>query len=181
MSVFFFGILPLIAFVVIDSFAGLKAGIIAAVVFALVEIIYSLAVFGTVDSLTIGTLVLVLVLGFISYKSNNSIYFKLQPVFVGVVFGSVLLVTQAMGKPLLLLLVDKYQAMLPDDLALHFSNPMIRTMFARVSGILGVGFLVHAALVAYAAFRLNNWWWLFIRGIGVYIMMIICVVIARLT
>ena len=81
-SLLLFGILPLIAFVIIDSFAGLTAGLIAGVAFAIAELIYTLVVYGTVDGLTIGSTVLILIFGFLSFKSKKDIYFKLQPVII---------------------------------------------------------------------------------------------------
>ena len=36
------GVLPLVAFVIVDSFAGLKAGLAAAVIFALLELFIAL-------------------------------------------------------------------------------------------------------------------------------------------
>jgi intracellular septation protein len=180
-STLLFGILPLLAFVVIDCFAGLRSGVIAAVIFAVAEAAYTLWEFGTIDIISIGTLALVLVFGLTSYKLNNAIYIKLQPVFLGVLFGLALLVAQFLGKPLLVTMMDKYQAMLPEDMRSHLANPAVRITMAKLSGILGYGFIMHASLVAYAAFRMSTWWWLFMRGVGVYVMMALCVLVTRAT
>ncbi len=178
-SVLFFGILPLLAFVIIDSFAGLKSGLLAAIFFALVEAIYTLVVYKTIDGLTIGSTLLVLVFGFLSFKANKDIYFKLQPVFLGVLFGLVLLVTQLLGKPLLVSMTEKYQFMFPESSRAMLVSPTFLAMLARLSGVLAWGFLIHAALVAYAAFRMNKWWWLLIRGIGLYVMMFLCMLLVQ--
>ena len=175
------GVLPLIAFVVIDSFMGLKAGLISAMLFALLETIYSLYEFGSLDELSIASLVLVCAFAVVSLKTKNSIYMKLQPVFLGLCFAAVLLVMQALGKPLLLVMLAKYDAIIPPDFRQGINQPLAKDLLARVSLILGFGFLVHASAVFYAAFRMSNWWWLVIRGVGIYAMMIICVLIARFT
>lgn len=179
-TILFFGILPLIAFAVIDSFAGLKAGLISALIFAILETVYSLIQFGTLDWLTLFSVAMVMVFALISFKTHDAIFIKLQPVFLGICFGLFFLAMEIIGKPLLLTMLDKYHELIPDAMraALNMSN--VRTLIGKVSWLLGFGFIFHAGLVAYAAFRLNKWWWLIIRGLGIYIMMIICVLLARL-
>lgn len=180
MNFILFGLLPLLAFVVIDSFLGLKAGLISAIILAVAEALYTIYEFGSLDALSIASLILVLAFGLLSLKSQNSIYMKLQPVFLGLSFGVVILILQALGKPLLPLFIEKYGAQFPDEIMVNLKNPMMHTMLSQVSFNLGIGFLLHAGLVAFAAFRLNNWWWLLIRGLGLYVMMAVCVFSARL-
>ena len=67
-SVLLFGILPLLAFVIIDSFAGLKHGILAAVLFAIAEAIYTISVYGTVDEITIASLLLSIVISIAAFR-----------------------------------------------------------------------------------------------------------------
>lgn len=178
-SALLFGVLPLVIFVLIDSFAGLKSGLLAAILFAVGELIYTLVVYKTIDELTIGSTVLVLIFGFLSFKANKDIYFKLQPVFLGLLFGLVLLVMQMLGKPLLVSMTVKYQFMFPENMREMLLSPSFLEMLGRLSGVLAWGFLIHAALIAYAAFRLNKWWWLLIRGIGLYVMMFLCMLWVR--
>ena len=106
MNFILFGLLPLFAFVVIDSFLGLKAGLVAAIVLAVAESLYTIYEFGSLDALSVASLALVLAFGLLSFKSKNPIYMKLQPVFFGLSFGVVVLVLQIMGKPLLPLFID---------------------------------------------------------------------------
>src|SRR6185437_13048650 len=104
---------------------------------------------------------------------------KLQPVFLGLCFGVILLVMQAIGKPLLLILFEKYQNLIPGELQNNINNPAVKILLARSSLILGFGFLLHAFAVLYAALRMSNWWWLFVRGVGLYVMMFLCIMLAR--
>jgi intracellular septation protein A len=174
-----FGIMPLLIFVIIDTIGGLKSGVIAAIICALAEIIYSLFVYQTIDAFSLGSGLLVLVLGFFSLRSDKPIYIKLQPVVLGLVFALVFLVLQLFGKPLLPLMVEKYQYMLPENYRSAILNPIYTAMLARLSGILGFAFLLHAGLVAYAAFYLNKWWWISIRGPGFYLVLILCMLYVR--
>lgn len=179
-SMLLFGILPLIVFVIVDSFAGLRAGVIAGVIFAIAEAAYTVVVYKTIDELTIASTVLVLVFGALSYKSKKDIYFKLQPVVLGVLLGLAFLVMQLMGKPLMVMMMQKYQFIFPEDMRAILLSPELMVMMAHLSGILGFGFLIHAALVGYSAFKMNKWWWLIIRGVGFYVMLFACAILARL-
>jgi len=179
MSSLLFGLLPLVAFVVIDNFIGLKAGLFAAIALALAEAAYTVYEFGTLDSFSIASLILVLLFGLLSLRSNNSLYIKLQPVFLGLCFGCVIIAYQIVNQPILILLCTKYKSIIPAPLQSQLQSPTMHEMLRRVSLNLGLGFLAHAALVAYAALHMSMWWWLFIRGIGLYVMMALCVVIAR--
>ncbi|HXW53511.1 MAG TPA: septation protein IspZ [Myxococcota bacterium] len=178
-STLFFGILPLLVFVVIDSFSGLRAGVVAAILFALGEAVYTLIVFQTIDNLTIGSTLLVLVFGVLSLKANNAIFLKLQPVVLGLILGVVLLVMQVLGTPLMVLMVEKYQYMVPEQYRAMVVNPVYLKMLARLSGVLGFGFLLHAALVAWSAFYTSKWWWIAFRGLGFYVMLMLCVAYVR--
>lgn len=179
-SYILFGLLPLVAFVVIDNFMGLRAGLFAAIVLALAEAAYTIYEFGALDSLSIASLILVLLFGLLSLRNNNSLYMKLQPVLLGLCFSCVIITYQIIGKPILILFFEKYGSLIPAALQSQLQNPHMHEMLGRVSLYLGLGFLLHSVLVAYAALRLSNWWWLLIRGIGLYVMMALCVVIARI-
>lgn len=175
-----FGLIPLIAFVVIDSFAGVRAGIISAVIFALIELVYTLVMYKKIDGITVGSLATVLVFGLLSYRSGSSMYFKMQPVVFGVVFGGVLLLMQAFDKPLLVILMKKYRYILPQEMRDQILQPYFLSFLKKSSLTLGWGFLIHASFVAYAALKMSNWWWLGIRGVGVYLMMFACMMVAKL-
>lgn len=178
-SLLLFGIAPLLIFVVVDSFCGIKSGVIAAIVLAVAEIMYTFIVSGTVDGFTIGSAALVLILGLASYKLENPIYMKLQPVVVGVILSLVFLVMQLAGKPLLVEIAQHYQRHMPEQMQAHLNDPRFHDLLARLSSVLGVGLLAHAALTAYAAFFLNNWWWIAFRGIGFYLVLAGCALWVR--
>lgn len=167
------------AFVLVDSFAGLKKGIMTALLFAFAELIYTLIIFKTIDGITASSFLFVVIFGVLSYRTKKAIYFKLQPVFLGLVFGLTLIVMYFFDKPLLVMLMNKYQYAMPAEYKEMVSTPIFKNLMQKLSYILGWGFLIHAGLVAYAAYRLSNYWWLAIRGIGVYIMMFLCTFIAR--
>ena len=179
LSLLLFGVLPLVAFVIIDAFFGLKAGLISAILLALIETLYSIYEFGGLDYISFISLFLVCLFAFFSFKSQSPLFMKLQPVFLGVCFGLIFLIMQALGKPLLIILFGKYENLIPQELQQKLSSPDAILLLSRASLNLGVGFLAHAGAVAYAAIRMNNWWWIFTRGVGLYFMMFFCVFLAR--
>jgi intracellular septation protein A len=174
------GIIPLVIFVVIDSFAGVKAGVISAVVFALLEAAYTYYTMRRIDEITCLSLALVAVFGFLSYHTENPLIFKLQPVILGGILGIAALVMQYMDMPYLVLMANKYKDMFPEELKKNLSNPFVVEQFRKISLYTGFGFLLHAGLVGYSAFYMSNWWWIAIRGIGFSVIMGLCMVLPRL-
>lgn len=178
-STLLLGLLPLVIFVTVDSFAGLKAGVISAIIFSILEIAYTLIVYKQLDEISIGSLLLILLFGLISIKTNNPFYIKLQPVIMGTIIGVLFLVMQFLDKPLLLLLFKKYHLLIPSPMKENLENPFFVTILSKFSHFLGWGFLAHASAVLYSALYLSNWWWLLIRGLGLYAMMTLCMLLTR--
>lgn len=178
-SILLLGVVPLIAFIILDSFAGVKAGIIAAVFFAIAELVYTLIIYKELDNITFFSISIILIFAALTYYTENSLYFKLQPVCLGLIFGVVFLVMHVIDKPLLVILTNKYRYMLPTNMQEMIIHPAIQLQLSNLSLLLGWGFLIHSGFIAYSVFYLSNWWWLAIRGIGLYVMMGLCIVINR--
>lgn len=166
------GIIPLLLFVIIDSLVGPKAALFTVVLAAMAEAILSIYLFGELDLVTGFSFFLVLLLAATSYKYRNPIYVKLQPVILGVGMGVALVTSYLVQSPLLLVMAEKYRELLP-PLQMQLNNPIMVKVFEVSTLTIGLSLIVHAGIVAYAAYRLSNWWWLIIRGIGVYLFMII--------
>ena len=83
----FIGIIPLLIFVILDSISNLKVALIGAVIMAVFELAFSVLYFNEIDIVTILSFVLVVVLAFFSYKKENPIHLKMQPVLLSFAFG----------------------------------------------------------------------------------------------
>ena len=164
-----FGILPLLVFVIVDSFFDLKAALISAVVIALAEAILSFVLFGTLDIVTGFSVLLVLVMSFLSYQQKSDLAFKFQPVVLGVALGGALVISYWIGKPLLYLMTTKYASHMPQEVQNQLTNPLMKKFLIAGTQMCGLALLIHAGIVAYAAMKLSKWWWLVIRGIGFYV------------
>ncbi len=170
--------MPLLLFVIIESFAGLKAGLIGAIVLALFEGIASYLFFGELDWLTLMTLFLVFVMAAMSYWSKTDLHFKLQPVIVAILIGLTFIITYFMGQPIFYEFAMKYKDVLPAENAALLANPIMQQKLKNGTLTLGISQLLLAGACAYTAFRASNWVWIATRVFGFYLFSFIAFVIA---
>ena len=175
---FLLDILPLLAFVVVDSLSNLKTALIAALAVAGLEVAYDVWSFGRIDEFTVISVLLVAVFGGLSLRFDNRLYFKFKPVVLSVVTAAALLVTCLLDRPLLVMAMDRYGPTLPESMRLTLQQPQVRAILERASLYLGFGFLLHAGAVAWAALRLGNWGWFAVRSVGAYAMMLVVMLLA---
>ena len=180
-----FGLLPLLLFVIMDSFFGPKVGIIAAGVAAIAELILSYSLFQSVDALTLGSVFLVLVMGYTAWKMKNPTIFKMQPVVMGLAMAFVLLISYTIDQPILTLLITKYKDHMPEEFIARFMDPqfIMDPQFKRFLDLAtlygGWAILAQAGLVAWAALKLNNWWWIAFRAVGFYAFFLVAIFLAK--
>ena len=179
-STLLMGIIPLLVFVIVDSFAGLKSALFFTVLMAIAELSFSLIYFHDVDFVTIISFVLVFVMAILSYKFNSPIFVKFQPVILGAVLGLIFLISYMMGKPLFYILSMKYKEQLPQSIQYALSNPQMTQLLVISSHLIAYAFFAHALLTAYAALKWSKWWWIAIRGIGLYFFIFIAAIISAM-
>ncbi len=178
-SIFLF--LSLVLFVIVDSFSGIKAALITSLIFATASVLYSLHAIGEIDWVTGLEFSLILLFGGISYWKKTSIQFKLQPVILSVIVTIACFITYNMGQPFILELMDKYQAIFPEETQRKLQDISVRMFIAEWNYYLGYSLLIHAAITAWAAFKLNNWWWIFMRGVGLLVLAGCALLVTRLS
>jgi len=174
-NTFFIGILPVIVFVVLDSVTTKKTAIISAVALAFAEFVFTIVKYHTIDELTVLSVLLAVVFGWLSIKKNNDLYFKLQPAILGVFFaGSFFFFYHVLNKPLFNYMIEKYmnnniEPFLHNKIPKDYFMEMMRVM----SRDLGWWVLAHALLTAYAAVKLSKWWWFVIRVPLFYVILVV--------
>jgi intracellular septation protein A len=178
-SIFLLGALPLLVFVIVDSFSTMRHAVIGALAAAALEIGYSLYAFGEIDEFSIVSVALIMLFGGLSLKLGDPIYFKFKPVVLALVLAGTFFVTYALGNPLLVMAVERYGKTLPESAQRMLSLPEVQIVFERASLFMGFGLIAHAGVVVWAALRLGNWWWLAARSVGFYAMMVLVVLISR--
>jgi len=178
-SVLLIGILPLFIFVLVDTFAGLKVALISTVAMAILEGVFSLFYFKEIDSVTIFSLITVVIFCYISFRKKDPLFIKLQPAILSLLMALVLIISFSINEPLLLNLATKYKELYPPQFQLQFSNPHFLKLLEISTLSMGIGLLVHAFVTALAAFKLSNWWWLAVRGVGFYFFVGLSLIIQR--
>ncbi|MFC1526700.1 septation protein IspZ [Candidatus Latescibacterota bacterium] len=164
-------LIPLLVFVILDSLGRLRWAIAGAALAAALEVGYSLLVFGEVDEFSYVSLGLIALFGGLSVKFDNAVYFKFKPVVLNLAMAGVFIVAYAMGRPLLLMGIERYGETLPAVLQQRLTHPAVRGILERASLNVGFGLIAQAALVGWAAMRLSTWWWFATRSAGFYLMM----------
>jgi intracellular septation protein len=175
LSTLYIGILPILAFVIIDSFSSKRAAILSAMGMALLEVVFTIVKYHTIDSISVVAVVLALAFGFISWKMNNDIYFKLQPAILNFFFGiSFLFFYHILEKPIMILMAEKYFPDMIDKLLASKGIPKayFTEILRLMSRDLGWWLIAHAVLTAYAALKWSKWVWFVIRVPLFYLMLI---------
>jgi len=160
LSFFFGGILPIIAFTLIEDSYGPVWGTAAGMTFGVGEIIFEKVRYGKVSNMTwIGNL-MILSLGGISIVSQDGIWFKLQPALFEGFFTALLWGSLIMKKPLLIAMAEKQGAKIPDQ-----AKPLMKGMTFR----LGLFFAIHTAIATWAAFEWTTAQWAWLKGAGLMV------------
>lgn len=164
LSLFFGGLLPVIAFTVIEEKYGIIAGLIAGMVFGVGEIIYEYANVKKVSTITWIGNGLILGLGAVSLISSEGIWFKLQPAILEFGFFLFLLISWFIKKPFLTLMIEKQNPNAPDFIKAQMSGMTLRLSFFM---------LAHAIIASWAALYWSTEAWALLKGVGLTISMIV--------
>jgi len=167
----FVSIAPLVAFVVAERFGAQRHAISLALVVSGLEFFYNSFMLGFVEPFSLGSFALFLVLGSLSIKREDLIFFKFQPVVFEVFVATTFLVyTVALDTPL-------FAVVLLDHVGINEWVPPYQQGYAEIyaqtfSRSVPFLLLVHAALTAFAAVRLSTGWWFHCRVLGLYSMIV---------
>lgn len=168
MSLIFGGLLPIIAFTVIEDQYGPLWGLIAAMVFGAFEIIFEKIKYKKVNGITWMGNGLVFGLGIVSIFTQDGLWFKLQPAILEVFFAGMLWVTQYLGKPLIVELSKKQNPNLP---------PQVLEFLKGVNFRCGIFFLIQAAIAVWAAYEWTTAQWALLKGVGLTVSFILYMVV----
>jgi intracellular septation protein len=163
-ALFFGGLLPVVAFTLIEDNYGTVAGIIAGLVFGLGEIIYELRTERKVSAITWIGNGLLLGLGGLSLISEDGIWFKLQPALFEIFFALALWGSLLMKKNILLLMAEKQGQVIPD---------ILRKPMNGMSFRLGIFFIIQAALAVWAALYWSTQAWALLKGVGLTVSFVV--------
>ncbi|MGZ5279044.1 MAG: inner membrane-spanning protein YciB [Pseudobdellovibrionaceae bacterium] len=160
LSLFFGGILPILAFTLIEESYGPVWGTAAGMTFGIGEIIFEKIRYGKVSNMTWIANLMILTLGGISIISQDGIWFKLQPALFEGFFTVLLWGSLMMKKPLLIAMAEKQGTQIPDA-----AKPLMKGMTFR----LGLFFAIHTAVATWAAFEWTTAQWAWLKGAGLMV------------
>ncbi|MBE7412447.1 MAG: septation protein IspZ [Leptospiraceae bacterium] len=174
------GIIPVLVFVVLESFTNKKMALLSALALAVAELIFTIVVYKTIDEITILGFFLIGVAVFLSLKTENDIYFKLQPAILGWILALVFFFFYyVLNRFLLNEMFHKYMGDSFQNILEQTTDPeFLENYLKLLSKYMGWLFFIHGTLTGYAAFKLNKWWWFIIRVPGLYILMIVFSILA---
>lgn len=167
-GLFFAGLLPVIAFTLIEEYYGTMAGLIAGMVFGVGEISYELYKYKKVQKITWIGNGLLLGLGAVSLISSEGIWFKLQPALMEGIFAVILWGSVLIGKPLLSYLAEQQGYKFAGNMKEKMKGITIRT---------GLFFAVQAALAVWAALQWSTTAWALLKGVGLTVSFIVYLVL----
>lgn len=156
-ALFLGGVLPVVAFALVEEWYGTMGGLIAGIAFGIGEMAYEYWKMRRVQGITIAGNALVIILGAVSLFEGNSLWFKLQPAVILFAFALFLIFSSLLRKPFLYQLAKKQNPDLPEAAKERLSGLNLR---------LGFVFIALSGLSVYAAYRWSTAAWAFLKGIG---------------
>jgi intracellular septation protein len=164
LSLFFGGLLPILAFTVIEEKYGVIAGLIAGIIFGFGEIIYEFVTQRKVSTITWIGNALLIGLGGISLFSSEGIWFKLQPAILEFGMFVFLLGSWFLKKPFLVMIIEKQNPETPDFIKAQMSGMTFRLSFFM---------LAHAILATWAALHWSTEAWAILKGVGLTVSLVV--------
>jgi intracellular septation protein len=171
MSLFFAGLLPVIAFTFIEEYYGTIAGLIAGMVFGVGEITYELIKYRKVQKITWIGNGLLLVLGSVSLISSEGLWFKMQPALMEGALVVALWGSLIIKKPLLVVLAEQQGQSFP---------PAVKARMKGMTFRVGLFFLIQTALAVWSALYWSTTAWALLKGVGLTVSFIIYLVLEAL-
>lgn len=157
------GFIPLFVFIFVDEIWGTRAGLVAALVIGVAELLWIWIREKRFDRFVLFDTALLVPLGSVSIVLDNDIFFKLKPGLVELILCAVLGVSAWSKMNIVGLMTQRYMKdMQMSEQQTAQLQKTLQTMFFV--------FMAHTILVFYAAFYLSSEAWAFISGGLFYIL-----------
>jgi len=157
------GFLPLLVFIIVDSFLGTEAGILFAIGFGIIELLVIYLKEKRIDFFVIGDTLLLVLLGLISILLENDLFFKLKPALIELIFCMLIGISVFSKQNLILNMSQRYMK------GIELNNAL-RDNFNRSLKFMFWMFLIHVLLIIYSAYFMSKEAWIFISGGLFYIL-----------
>lgn len=174
---FIYGVLPVLAFVVVDAMAPLRWAVVAAVLAAILDVLLTYTLLGHWDPFGIGAIFVFAGLGWWAVKTGDKTLVKLQPTIMAVLLATFLAYHQWFGPPLLETYMPMLQAAAPPDVRKMLNRPDMARLMAQSLVIVMIVLVLHGAACAFAAYKLSNGAWLGVRVLGFWGLLALAMVV----
>jgi len=171
LKMMFISLAPVIAFIYVDEYYGPKAGVVAGITLGILETMFLYLTERHIDKFSLGSTLLILVMGSMSLATGNQLFFKLKPAIVNIVMVMLLIGSSIIRKPIMLLFAKK-------QFGENFTpNQYMLSYFSGINWRLSLLLIFHTVLIVYSALYMSNATWGFITKGGSFILMGIYLVI----
>jgi intracellular septation protein A len=174
-SLLWFGFLPVLAFLAMDTFSGKRRALWGALILGGVEAGYTIAAFGTLDYLSLLAFVVLGVFVIASLRTQDDFFFKIHGAVINVIFAAAMLIAfYFFHRALLLDAANKYMDL--DKLVAmnpQLDKETVSETFRLLSFQLPWWLVLHSLLTIYAAANWGKWAWAFVRVPGFILMLIL--------
>ncbi|MFO8002011.1 MAG: NUDIX domain-containing protein [Marinilabilia sp.] len=160
------GMLPLLLFVVVELVWGTTAGLTAALVLGVVQLMWFWFREKRIDKFVLGDIGFLIVLGGLAILFDNALLFKLKPVFVESALLLLIGYSAFSDHNLVLLMTRRY---FKGVIAGPFESWVMQQMLKIFFGLLGM----HVLLTLAAALWMPHAWWAAISGPGFYVLVVL--------
>ncbi|RLD68373.1 MAG: NUDIX hydrolase [Bacteroidetes bacterium] len=151
------GFLPLLVFIIVDEWLGTEAGILFALGFGLLELIFIYVREKRIEKFVIVDTVFLVVFGGISLLLDNDIFFKLKPALIELLFCLLIGISAFSGNNIMMKMGKRYMKGVE-------MNAVMEKQFKRSLKIMFWLFSAHVLMVVYSAYFMSKEAWVFISG-----------------
>lgn len=159
-TLFFLSLIPLILFAVLNYYKGLKTGVISGIIGSVVLLLYSWLYLNILDEQIVIMTMLLIVLGCLSIKKNQEVYFKMQPVLSSFIVVLIILWFELNNHSIFITITDSLiNAIPPKDYAVIHS-PLGQSILQRMAYHSMAWISIHALFLAWTAKYCRTGIWL---------------------
>ncbi len=157
------GLLPIFVFILVDFFWSTEAGLVVAVIFGVVQLIYVFVRERRLDRFVLFDTALLVALGGISLALKDEIFFKLKPALINLLLCGILGYSAFSSKNLMMIYTQRYMGDM--KMPAGAEKAMQETMRILFWMMLG-----YTLLIIYSAYFMSKEAWAFISGGLLYIL-----------
>ncbi len=157
------GMLPLLVFVVVELLWGTTAGLMSALIFGGIQLLWFWLQEKRFDKFVLGDIGFLILLSGLAILFDNALLFKLKPAFIGAALLLLIGYSAFSNQNLIMLMGKRYfKGLISGPLESWLMQQMFKTFFWLLA--------LHTLLILAAAFWMPHAWWAAISGPGFYVL-----------